>query len=419
MIDGDPWTWPEDPDNNQAARQLAIRLLDSGAVDLAVVGPDWAEQARALAEDWSFVTDSQWLFFAPLPAETSPERTMRVRLPELGKHRALIQADYARLATHLRDEVEGVLEPSDPRERPSGDVARIQTLAGNPRLWAGPKVEQGPAGIDFVRVCPGTFTMGSPRDHPDTPEDRRPYDAELPAHPVILDAFEIARTELTGAQFARLTGETRPAAPDDPVAGIDWNDARAVCGRIAPKGGLPTEAQWEYAARGGAQTAWSWGDDPERAGDFAWYLDNSNRASRVGGKRPNPLGLHDMHGNVWEWVRDCYDDGAYGDRGPDPTAEPVEEGSGCGLRVLRGGSFDLEPRSLRSAVRGRDRPRVQATTPSGSGACVVRSASRTIDGCPVEQLIDNPTVRVSSLFARSATAPQAAHVVKQSHTISS
>jgi len=147
-----------------------------------------------------------------------------------------------------------VLDPEDPRERPAPDVARILPGAGNPRLWGGPEVIPGPAGIDFVRVCPGTFTMGSLPAGPDTPEHLKPYNAELPAHPVILGGFEIARTELIGLQYAGITGNPRPAGPSDPVANIDWNDAGALCARIGPSGGMPTEAQWEYAARGGAQT---------------------------------------------------------------------------------------------------------------------------------------------------------------------
>jgi len=377
VIAADPWRWPQEPDNNLAARRLAIRLLDSGAVDLALIGPAQSNPAAALAREWAFVPDSQWLFFSRLPEQPS----WWAMAPALGAHSAhsaLIFADYEKLAIHLRDKVSGVLDPTDPRERLTPDVARILPGAGNPRLWGGPEVIAGPAGIELVRVCPGTFTMGSPPAGADTPENLRPYDDELPAHPVILGGFEIARTELTGWQYARIIGKTQPAGPEEPVAAIDWNDARALCRRIEPNGDLPTEAQWEYAARGGAQTAWSWGNDAARAGDYAWYSGNNAnwRAHRAGDKLPNPLGLYDMHGNLWEWVRDCWNSKAYAGQGPHPTLEPREDGAGCSARVLRGGSFGGEPRLLRSADRSRRQPGLRG---GSIGLRCVRGSVRQLD----------------------------------------
>ena len=133
-----------------------------------------------------------------------------------------------------------------------------------------------------------------------------------------------------------------------PAADVSWNDAKAFCEQYGYA--LPTEAEWEYAARGGSVTRWSFGDDEERLGNYAWFYKNSeSRAHPVRKRLPNPLGLYDMHGNVWEWVEDCYEAEAYQDRSS-PLVDPKVGGS-CKFRALRGGSAWFVPRYLRSANR--------------------------------------------------------------------
>jgi formylglycine-generating enzyme required for sulfatase activity len=135
------------------------------------------------------------------------------------------------------------------------------------------------------------------------------------------------------------------------VVNVIWEDAKAFCEHYGYS--LPTEAQWEYAARAGTTTHWSSGNAEQQLGQYAWFLGNSgNRVQPVGGKLPNPLGLYDMHGNAWEWVTDCYDGGAYTHR-KELTVDPLETGGRCLLRVLRGGAFWREARILRSADRYR------------------------------------------------------------------
>ncbi len=151
-----------------------------------------------------------------------------------------------------------------------------------------------------------------------------------------------------------MAGSTRP------VVNIDWNEARTICQQAG--GDLPTEAQWEYAARGGSRFPWSFGDDEGLLKYYAWYAGNAKEVQEVGQRRPNPLGLYDMHGNVWEWVRDWYSEYV-----PGVEVDPVGPASGkCdgwapgriiqfdgsqACRVVRGGSFGVSPEVLRSAVR--------------------------------------------------------------------
>ena len=154
--------------------------------------------------------------------------------------------------------------------------------------------------------------------------------------------------------------------PNNPVESVSWNDVQSFikllnnslgqeyC-RHAPRyiSGcyrLPTEAEWEYAARGGTTTAYSYGDDPLILGDYAWFSGNARyKTHPVGFKSPNPNGLHDTHGNVWEWVQDTYSFSL-------PTGtDPLREDSGS-YRVVRGGSWGSYARNLRSAVRYSDPP---------------------------------------------------------------
>src|SRR5215510_1263556 len=144
------------------------------------------------------------------------------------------------------------------------------------------------------------------------------------------------------------------------MVNVSWNDAKAFCEKYGYA--LPTEAEWEYAARGGSVTPWSFGSDTQQLGNYAWFSDISEKEIHaVGTKLPNPLSLYDMHGNVWEWVADCYDDKAYQNRSDlitDPVVNPGV-GSQCQYRVLRGGSAWFNSRSLRSALRAWVEPEVR------------------------------------------------------------
>jgi len=205
-------------------------------------------------------------------------------------------------------------------------------------LRGGPEQTPDPrTAITFVKVCGGTFTMGS--------DD---FDDEKPPHPVTLSPFEISQTEITEAQY-RESLERSKDGTGIPAVSVTWHDAKAFCEKSGYV--LPMEAEWEYAARGGSVTQWSFGDDTKQLGDYAWYSGNSKDSVQpVRQKLPNPLGLYDMHGNAWEWVEDCYDENAYHNR-LELLVDPRVSGS-CQSRVLRGGSaWDVVPWLLRSARR--------------------------------------------------------------------
>ena len=225
-------------------------------------------------------------------------------------------------------------------------------------------------GIVFVKLPGGTFEMGSPEDEPNRGEE------EGPVHTVTLSPFLIAKYEVTQSEYeavmgvnpSRFDGSTNIAGepfvpPLDrgtlPVEEVSWNDLNAPGGFLSRTGlGLPSEAQWEYAARGGTQTAFSFGDacnasscDPcAPAEDFMWWCANSGGTTRpVGTKLPNPFGLHDMHGNVWEWCEDWWASDFYAR--PEATElDPVNRVA-SGIRVFRGGSWRDDARHCRSAVR--------------------------------------------------------------------
>jgi formylglycine-generating enzyme required for sulfatase activity len=199
---------------------------------------------------------------------------------------------------------------------------------------------------EMVVIPAGSFTMGSTE-----------FDSEKPPHGVSIQSFAIGRTEVTQRLWQAVMGNNPSSfnncGNDCPVEQVRWNDIQQFIQRLNARTGktyrLPSEAEWEYAANAGSTGRWSFGDNEGQVGEHAWFVANSGRSTqRVAQKQPNAFGLYDMHGNVWEWVEDCWHvnyNGAPTDGSAWTTACSVD------YRVLRGGSWDNSSANIRSANR--------------------------------------------------------------------
>jgi formylglycine-generating enzyme required for sulfatase activity len=228
----------------------------------------------------------------------------------------------------------------------------------------------------MVLVPAGSFEMGS----------RRGKEDETFVHRVTVDSFLLDKYEVTQAEYEKhdLPNPSHFKGPTLPVEQITWaqaatycnarsradglrpcyNEATVECDFTADGYRLPTEAEWEYACRAGTETDYSFGADPGKLRDHAWFADNSaNKTHPVGQKKPNAWGLFDMHGNVAEWCNDPYDKGYY------PTSPPANpRGPADGKEyVLRGGAWKSGADTLRSSYR-------LGENPGFSDACLARDA---------------------------------------------
>ena len=207
--------------------------------------------------------------------------------------------------------------------------------------------------MEFVRVPAGSFAMGARESEDGSSKER-------PRHTVhISKSFYLAKYEVTQQQWIAVMGNINPSnfqSPDRPVDEVSWNDAQLFIQKLNAfeKGKsyrLPTEAEWEYAARAGSETNYCYGNDPEGAklSTHAWFEQNSSKQTHPVGKlSPNNWGLYDMHGNVTEWVQDNYDKKYYS---ISPKKDPLGPENGR-KKVVRGGSWINQAYSCRSAARG-------------------------------------------------------------------
>ena len=209
---------------------------------------------------------------------------------------------------------------------------------------------------EMVRIPGGSFRMGCVSGD-------GCFNSERPVHAVRVESFELGKYEVTFEEYDRFTAATgRERAADmgwgrghHPVMGVTWEDAVAYTQWLSKQTGgqyrLPTEAEWEYAARAGSVTAYGWrnGDYRNQAncGGYCGSQWGDRGTAPVGSFTPNGWGLHDMHGNVWEWVQDCWNRNYRGA----PADGTAWESGDCSRRVMRGGSWADYPRYLRSASR--------------------------------------------------------------------
>jgi formylglycine-generating enzyme required for sulfatase activity len=196
--------------------------------------------------------------------------------------------------------------------------------------------------FDFCAIPAGTFQMGSDNDGP--------------VHEVTISrSFYMGKYPVTQAQWEAVTGNNPSEfkGADRPVEQVSWDDCQEFIRRLNATGKgtfrLPTEAEWEYSCRAGSRSMFCFGDNEDLLGDYAWYSSNSDRQTRpVGAKEPNAWGLHDMHGNVWEWCQDWYDDYST-DSATDPQGPSL---SPLPVRVFRGGCWRGGADFAASAHRG-------------------------------------------------------------------
>ena len=268
--------------------------------------------------------------------------------------------------------------------KPAPTEARIEPVTPPPR-----KVEPAPgriitrtADIPLKLIPAGTFLMGSP--------DGEGADDERPQHKVTISRpFYLGVYPVTQAQYAMLMGKnpSRFAATGDgkdkvawmdtsqfPVDQVNWYESVQFCNALSQTEGLvpyyeirgekveilggdgfrlPTEAEWEYACRAGTSSAYGFKGGEKELRGYAWFIKNSDERTRVVGEaKANQFGLHDMHGNVWEWTWDAYEADYYR---RSPEADPLGP-SQVATRVGRGGSWIYMPLQCRSASRIESRP---------------------------------------------------------------
>jgi formylglycine-generating enzyme required for sulfatase activity len=279
--------------------------------------------------------------------------------------------------------------PGAPQRAATSEPWRI--LRWRSRIWAHQEPLAEGVALTMVRIPAGSFAMGAPETEAESSESERPV------HRVTLREFLLGQTPITQAQWRAVAQWERPLEVDaerwperldpDPVAklndperfggdqrpvmNVSWEEAKAFCERLRLRTGkhytLPSEAQWEYACRAGTTTPFHVGAtiNTELAnydGDFV-YQDgvkgkDRRRTTEVNSFPANPWGLHDMHGNVWEWCLDHWHDSYTG--APEDGRARIDEDASANQdrksRLLRGGSWNFFPRYCRSAFRNRNHP---------------------------------------------------------------
>lgn len=248
----------------------------------------------------------------------------------------------------------------------------LVVLAGTTWLWqkgfnleqAGLKITSVFVGIqikpEMVAILGGTFRQGDVEQFGEVWRN--------PVREVTIQPFAMGKYEVTFEEYDRFAIATGRDLPNDqkwgrgrrPVMNVSWEEAKAYADWLSKQTGqqyrLPTESEWEYAARSGKkQDAWAGTSDESQLGEYAVYIENSgNRTAEVGSKQPNTFGVHDLSGNVWEWVEDCFH-ATYHKAPIDGTAWLETDGGDCTMRMYRGGGWNIHTEFLRttwSRVRG-------------------------------------------------------------------
>ncbi len=272
-------------------------------------------------------------------------------LGDVTYYRADVEDSYDLLLRHLTDQP--LFE-----EPPIGILRKLLPITQLPRneaqppiTTAAPNVAQdfvSSMALEMVRLPGGEFLMGSEE-----------YDDEKPIHRVKLSPFHIGKYPVTQAQWKAQMSDNNPSrfkGDDHPVENVSWEMAMEFCEKLSKATGktyrLPTEAEWEYAARAESTGKYCFGNDEKLLSQYAWYHENSGgKTHPVGQLKPNAFGLFDMHGNVWEWCADWYSGSYYAEcERQGIVTDPQGPATGS-LRVIRGGGWILYAVGCRSAYR--------------------------------------------------------------------
>ncbi len=268
----------------------------------------------------------------------------------------------------LRFEIQAGENDAPPKEKATPPMAiapfDAKTAKQHQAAWAkhlGTKVvEKNSIGMELVLIPPGKFMMGSPESDTDVRDNEKPQVLVKLTKP-----FYLGTTEVTQGQWQAVMSTTPwkenknvQEEADYPVTYVSWDDAQDFCKKLSQKEGttyrLPSEAEWEYACRGGQKTRYCFSESESSLSAYAWFDKNASEigekyAHKVGLKKANPFGLFDMHGNVYEWCEDIYTSKVPG--GSDPLVT-----TGGSDRVNRSGSWLYGAALCRSAYRFWDSP---------------------------------------------------------------
>jgi formylglycine-generating enzyme required for sulfatase activity len=361
-------------DRMEAARNtLNILILD--ACRDAPFTRQWRSTTQGLATMQAGTGTDTLIAFATLPSQVAADGKERNSpftkhlLQQLVVPGVLVEEVFKRVRTAVVQETGGKQRPQDwnastqefrfvegaPTQPPSPPATEPRVAVGvypPPTPSEPSKTFRNGLGMEFVLIPAGEFMMGSNNGDSD----------EKPAHKVrISTPFYLGQYEVTQREWQAVMGQNPSHFKGEatlPVENVSWEEVQEFLRRLnAREGGpryrLPTEAEWEYAARAGTSTAYSFGDSERQLGEYAWYgEDLGGKTHPVGQKKPNAWGLYDMQGNVWEWVQDWYGEDTYTSAA---VTDPQGPSSGS-LRVFRGGSWINDARGCRAANRHFDAP---------------------------------------------------------------
>ncbi|HRX83231.1 MAG TPA: formylglycine-generating enzyme family protein, partial [Pirellulaceae bacterium] len=311
---------------------------------LVVIGDGWATRRLDAAAD---IVQAEVCLAAKLGIPVIPVLVDRASMPELGdlplhlKTLVRFNAAEVRLGRDYQSHLELLVQGLD---RVFEHAAATSLPKESPRTIELGGIVTNSIGMQLKLISAGEFLMGSPDADNTARENEKPQHLVRIAKPFYLGTYVVTQAQYEGVLGPRPWRRGRPLVqegPDYPETYVSWDDAVNFCHKLSQQEGveyqLPTEAQWEYACRAGTTTVYSFGDDPAKLGEYSWHRTNTwdvgeEYAHRVGEKLANHWGLHDMHGNVWEWCQEEYTAGRSG-------------------RALRGGSFSDDTEYCRSAIR--------------------------------------------------------------------